>query len=338
MYKLIALALVAAVSCNDLIQGPTGGRKIYDANQEASPAIWKQKNEVTIKANDTEVISRIVITDLRPDKDGEAKIVNGGPGQNNVTVELKSPTILRGFSFHVEVYAAEDNGQQIAYPKTYPVESVVPEEVPVSTEQVPVSTEQMPVSTEQMPVSTGQIPVMENDTKVNPDTKKDSDKPVTEGTTTTEYHAKVQGKLEAPIMTDRKSRTAEDTTVVPTAQNVIENNTVMDTDVTSKGTPLKSYSLLSSSYPKLQDNEDQSKVTMVQDASYNANHPRLGMKDEFNKHGLKTNVNKDSYEEKAVPTTETIKTMAESHKTGSTAFRGISEELGQHVVFGIKRM
>lgn len=322
MYKLLAFALVAAVSCNDLIQGPPGGRQIYNETQEASPAIWKQKNEITIKANDTEVISRVVITDLRQDKDGEAKIVNGGPGHNNVTVELKSPTILRGFSFHIEVYTAEDNEQPI---KTYPDEPVDPKEV-----------------------TTEHKPVMENDTTVNPDTKKgeanvtlqESDKLVTERTTTTEIKDKVQDKVEAPIMTDRKLRNAEETTVVPTAQYANEKNTETGQVFTTESTPLKPNSLILSTYPKLQDNEAKSKVTTVKaethDASYNVNHPRLGIMDkEINNNGLRTNVNESSQEKKAVPeTTESVASL----KADSKAYRDISEELGQHVVFGIKRV
>lgn len=142
MHKLIALALVAAVTCNDLAQGPEGGRKIFDEEREASPTIWKQKAEFTVNANDTEVISRVVITDRRPDKDGEAKITEGGPGQNNVTIELKSPTVFRGYDFHIEVYVVDKN-QPIG-----PEEPFYPEE-PVNTE----------------------MPSMENDTKVNSNTK-----------------------------------------------------------------------------------------------------------------------------------------------------------------------
>lgn len=192
MNKLIAFALIAAVSCNDLVQGPEGGRKIYDENKEASPAIWKQKSEVTIKANDTDVISQIVITDLRPDKDGEAQIIDGGEGQKNVTVELKSPTILRGFYFHIEVYVVSEDEQQ-SYPKSATTELLYPEEVAMFTEQ---------------------IPVMENDTKVNDGETTQPDMSATEATT-----ALIGDKVLAPA--DRKTRDT-DATVDPTVHN--DNN------------------------------------------------------------------------------------------------------------------
>lgn len=210
MYRFVAFALVAAVSCNDLIQGPEVGRQIYNDTKEASPAIWKQMDEVTIKANDTDVISRIVVTDLRPNKDGEAKIVEGGKGQKNVTVQLKSPTILRGYDFHIEVYVVNENEKEIDFSED------------ISTTEVPMFTEQ--------------TPEMENDTEVNPlgqDTSSSSSTEVS------------QDKVEAPIITDRKTRNT-DVKVDPIVQYVRDNVTATDSQVshpsnfkhTSEGTTM----------------------------------------------------------------------------------------------------
>ncbi|CAG4966143.1 unnamed protein product [Colias eurytheme] len=117
-YKVLALlAFTALVKCHDIAIGSnTNGRKIYEEKKQASPAIWRQDDNVTISANDGEVISRVVVHDLRAEKDGEVKIIDGGEGQKNVTLELKSPTALRGYEFHIEVYAIPD--QKSDQPKT----------------------------------------------------------------------------------------------------------------------------------------------------------------------------------------------------------------------------
>ncbi|XP_068624094.1 probable serine/threonine-protein kinase DDB_G0282963 [Battus philenor] len=108
---LVFLAFTTAVRSRDLIVGSTdGGHKIYDQNKKASPAIWRQSENVTIVTNNGEVISKLIITDLREEKDGDAKIVDGGEGKPNVTIELKSPTVLRGYDFHIEAYSVSGNG------------------------------------------------------------------------------------------------------------------------------------------------------------------------------------------------------------------------------------
>ncbi|KAJ2944982.1 hypothetical protein O0L34_g1879 [Tuta absoluta] len=109
---VLTIALVASVTCKDLEQGQnaTEARKIFDEKREASPAVWRQVDKITVNTTDTEVISRVVVTDLRPDKDGEASIVDGGEGNQTVTIELKSPTVLRGYTFQIEVYAVPDYG------------------------------------------------------------------------------------------------------------------------------------------------------------------------------------------------------------------------------------
>ncbi|KAI5644691.1 transcription activator MBF2 domain-containing protein [Phthorimaea operculella] len=116
MFRLVlAIVLLASVSCKDLEQGQnaTEARKIFDEKREASPAVWRQVDKITINTPDAEVISRVVITDLRPNKDGEANIVEGGEGNQTVTIELKSPTVLRGYEFHIEVYAVPDKGHDV---------------------------------------------------------------------------------------------------------------------------------------------------------------------------------------------------------------------------------
>ncbi|GBP32602.1 hypothetical protein EVAR_25961_1 [Eumeta japonica] len=109
-YLVVFLPLLASVACHDITFGHrTDGRKIFDERREASPAIWRQNDNVTVNATSGEVISRVVVTDLREGKDGDANIVDGGVGEKFVTVALKSPTPLRGYSFQVEVYSGPDS-------------------------------------------------------------------------------------------------------------------------------------------------------------------------------------------------------------------------------------
>ncbi|CAH0403430.1 unnamed protein product [Chilo suppressalis] len=105
---LIVVSLVALVKSHDLTVGSdvAGSNKIFDEDRYVNPAIWKQIQNVTINATVNQVISKVVITDMRPEKDGEVKILEGGEGQDNITLELKSPTALRGFAFHIEAYSA----------------------------------------------------------------------------------------------------------------------------------------------------------------------------------------------------------------------------------------
>ncbi|CAG9792508.1 unnamed protein product [Diatraea saccharalis] len=106
-HLLLVLTFVTLARSHDVVVGTANdGTKIFDEEKHANPAIWKQIENVTISAKDNEVISKIIVTDMRPEKDGDVKIIQGGEGQNNVTLELKSPTALRGFAFHIEVYSA----------------------------------------------------------------------------------------------------------------------------------------------------------------------------------------------------------------------------------------
>ncbi|XP_023938783.2 mucin-17-like [Bicyclus anynana] len=84
------------------------GRKVFDEVRQANPAIWRQYENVTVVAPQDEIISKVVITDMRPEKDGDVQIINGGAMQKSVTIELKSPTVLRGYEFRIEVYSVPD--------------------------------------------------------------------------------------------------------------------------------------------------------------------------------------------------------------------------------------
>lgn len=132
--KLVLLfAFASVVSSNDLTIGSdTEGRKIFDEIRQANPAIWRQIENVTIIAPSDEVISRVVVTDMRPEKDGDVQIVAGGERKNNVTIELKSPTVLRGYEFHLEVYSIPetkltDAEENISEPTLTTDQSSVPE-------------------------------------------------------------------------------------------------------------------------------------------------------------------------------------------------------------------
>ncbi|XP_013164104.1 PREDICTED: DNA ligase 1-like [Papilio xuthus] len=107
------LTLVAIVRSKDLSEGSesfgTNSQKIFDENKKANPAIWRQVDNITITGDEGMKINKILVTDLREEKDGEAKILEGGIDHQNVTIELKSPTALRGYDFHIEVYANSDN-------------------------------------------------------------------------------------------------------------------------------------------------------------------------------------------------------------------------------------
>lgn len=83
------------------------GRKIYDRKHEASPGIWRRSEKLEIRTN--EKICRVSVTDLRPDHRGCVQIIDGGLDKNYVTIEIKSPTIFRGYSFKIEIYAVPEN-------------------------------------------------------------------------------------------------------------------------------------------------------------------------------------------------------------------------------------
>nr|XP_053620097.1 uncharacterized protein LOC128680745 [Plodia interpunctella] len=115
MYKfsVIALFCLASVSANDLQLGlaTPHSRKLFNEIREANPALWKRTDHVTVNTNGNEVISAVYITDLREDKNGEAFIESGGVGTNTVTIGLKSPTILRGYKFAIEVFSSDPSAK-----------------------------------------------------------------------------------------------------------------------------------------------------------------------------------------------------------------------------------
>lgn len=102
---LVICACIVLASANDIILlNDNTGKQVLDAKYEASPAIWKQEKNVTFQATNGEVINKIIVTDLRPEKDGVATIAAGGIGQDNVVIELQSPSILRGFDYRVQIF------------------------------------------------------------------------------------------------------------------------------------------------------------------------------------------------------------------------------------------
>lgn len=110
MYSKLFVVLVVCLSVaesNDIIQGYTNARskKIYSELKEAGPALWKRDEEVVVNTTYNDVISAIYVTDLREDHNGEAYIESGGVGLRSVVIRLKSPSILRGYKFQVDVYA-----------------------------------------------------------------------------------------------------------------------------------------------------------------------------------------------------------------------------------------
>lgn len=108
---IFSLALFAIAKTNDIRIGyaTAQSRKIYSELKEANPALWTRTDDVIVDAPPNEIISAVYVTDLRDDKDGEAYIESGGLGMKSVTIGLKSPTILRGYKFQIEVYGNNPN-------------------------------------------------------------------------------------------------------------------------------------------------------------------------------------------------------------------------------------
>ncbi|CAG9568686.1 unnamed protein product [Danaus chrysippus] len=141
-FKLIVLlSLVSFVRNHDVYIGSEGGRKIFEDTRYAGPAIWRQVENITVIAPENEVISMVNITDLRPDKDGDVEIVDGGKGEKSVTIEIKSPTVLRGYEFHIEVYSTSaktdnNNAQSDSMENDFKT-TAIPENVSGSSEVIP---------------------------------------------------------------------------------------------------------------------------------------------------------------------------------------------------------
>lgn len=110
----VCIFLVSTVYAGDILLGAHDrySVRIYNEHKQANPALWKRTDSVTIETlSNHQVISRIDVIDLRPDRDGEAVITKGGIGDRSVTIDLKSPTILRGYDFQIEVYANNPNAR-----------------------------------------------------------------------------------------------------------------------------------------------------------------------------------------------------------------------------------
>ncbi|KAG7296549.1 hypothetical protein JYU34_020340 [Plutella xylostella] len=102
---LILVILTTTVSCNDLLLGEKwGGKLIFNETFEANPALWTREEKVFVDAK-RNIVNKIVVEDHRPNKDGVASVIDGGINFNNVTIHLESPSIFRGYSFSVKVYA-----------------------------------------------------------------------------------------------------------------------------------------------------------------------------------------------------------------------------------------
>ncbi|CAG4966118.1 unnamed protein product [Colias eurytheme] len=110
---LSVISVFTIVSSNDIRLGYTAAssKKIYSEIKEANPALWKRIDDIIINAPHNEIISAVFVTDLRDDKDGEAYIESGGVGEKSVTIGLKSPSILRGYKFEIEVFTNDPNAR-----------------------------------------------------------------------------------------------------------------------------------------------------------------------------------------------------------------------------------
>lgn len=106
---LTVLLCVSFVKTNDLRSGfaQPSARRIFNEIREANPALWKRTDEITVTTSGNELITAVYVTDLRDEKDGEAFIQSGGVGSKSVTIGLKSPTILRGYKFLIEVFVMD---------------------------------------------------------------------------------------------------------------------------------------------------------------------------------------------------------------------------------------
>ncbi|XP_049881418.1 uncharacterized protein LOC126377617 [Pectinophora gossypiella] len=113
MWSFIFLVVVSilSVECNDIRLGYTTGssRRIFNEIREANPALWTRTDDVIVNAVGSEVITAVYVTDLRDGKDGQAYIESGGIGTKSVTIGLRSPSVLRGYRFEIEVFADDPN-------------------------------------------------------------------------------------------------------------------------------------------------------------------------------------------------------------------------------------
>ena len=224
---LAVFGFVAVAYAADLSVGIEGGKLIFEQNITASPAIWRQVKLLTVNATNTtdELISRVVVLDNRTEKDGEATVTEGGEGQRNVTLELKSPAVFRGFDFTVQVFATDPN-----------VYGRVPNH-PVQTGTQETQNPQVPALFPNHPEPTGadtQNPQVIKDLDVNSNqTPKDGGDiiigaPVPTASSTTEEYKDDQQKISPAVVGDEQTRLnrdiqdqkTKDQTSVPTPVDV----------------------------------------------------------------------------------------------------------------------
>lgn len=106
--RCLLIAMVAATTAfawKDIDIGAKGGKMFYTKEHISKPENWRRVKMVKVKAEPTDVISRVVIRDVSKGQFGGATIVNGGVGSKQVTVKLKSPSEQKGYHFVIEVYA-----------------------------------------------------------------------------------------------------------------------------------------------------------------------------------------------------------------------------------------
>ncbi|CAH0714890.1 unnamed protein product, partial [Brenthis ino] len=115
MLKLLTILFICTLSviANDIRQGYTSthSRKIFGDIKEANSALWRRTDDIVINAPNNEIITAVYVTDLRENKDGEAVIESGGVGGKSVTIGIRSPSILRGYKFEIEVFSEDPNSR-----------------------------------------------------------------------------------------------------------------------------------------------------------------------------------------------------------------------------------
>ncbi|XP_063393111.1 uncharacterized protein LOC134678466 [Cydia fagiglandana] len=154
MYSKVfaVLAIAAFASANDLQEGYNGTVSHKPIFQGHYAGDWKSavRPGMDIFVNTSGLITGINVTDLRDGKDGVASISSGGIGHENVTISLKSPNILRGYDFLVEVYADEETTKTNERGNRGVQESEYPDQKPSQTVS---STTGMPTDQQQQQVT-----------------------------------------------------------------------------------------------------------------------------------------------------------------------------------------
>ncbi|KAJ8708300.1 hypothetical protein PYW07_010425 [Mythimna separata] len=244
---LAVIGFVAVASAADLSVGAGGGKLIFEQNITASPAIWQQVKTVSVNASNStdEVISRVVVIDNRPEKDGEAKVTEGGAGHKNVTIELKSPAVFRGLDFSVQVFADEENTQVAQHPKTTGFETQnpqLPKDLNVDENQKPKDGDDIILGAPKPTVSSTTQVNKDDQQKIQPPTLVGKDQPTRLYRDTEEQKTKDQATVtpvEADATKDIKVNENATKTVADIDENlkkaldsIFENNKTDDTQKT----------------------------------------------------------------------------------------------------------